>query len=209
MTTLPAAHGVVKLTIGGAIGSSVWACRLHFLMDTTAGIDNSQATQIAVSGMAAATTLFSGSLWNANTSVTSCLTEDLTSTSGGVGAASGSGHGTGSGSPPPAQNCTLVKHLIARRYRGGHPRTYLPSGDTTSMATSNTWNTTDVAALQTKWDNFINAILSTTVTGNTVAAYVNVSYYSGHALRSSPVIDAIEGSTVEAMIATQRRRVGR
>jgi hypothetical protein len=49
--------------------------------------------------------------------------------------------GTNSGGTIPGSACALVSHSILRRYRGGHPRHYLPVGQATDIETANQWAT--------------------------------------------------------------------
>jgi hypothetical protein len=208
MPTLPPVPGVVKTVITGTISGASFANIFHWQMDTTGGLSNAQATQIATGVLNAYNSNVTLSL-SPVVIVDSCDATDLTSTSGGVGTHTNAVTGSGTTGTPSANTCCLVKHVIARRYRGGHPRTYLPPMGATALLSSNTWQSGGVSVLQTNFNAFITGALGTTVTGNTIAAHVNVSYYSAHVLRSSPVVDLISGSIVESMVATQRRRVGR
>ena len=208
MPPLPAVPGVVRTAVEGTIAGSPFANIFHWLMDTTSGITNAQATTIANSVYSHYATMISG-LMGTDIIATACFATDLTSSSGGVGSAAGSSAGGNLPGGIPASTSVLVKHIISRRYRGGHPRTYLPPMSHVSLLDEKNWSGSSTANMQSAWDTFVSGVLGTSVSGNTIDAHVNVSYHSGHALRPTPVIDNISGSVVEQPYATQRRRLGR
>jgi hypothetical protein len=112
---------------------------------------------------------------------------------------------------------------IARRYRGGKPRTYLPMGDSGYLLNPQEWNTTFLGLAQAALNQIISDYAVTTVAGCSLGTLVNVSYYSGFTIRPSPpiagvrakniptvrtaaVVDAVTSWTAEAKLASQRRR---
>ena len=108
--------------------------------------------------------------------------EDLTSTTGPVGVWSGSKAGSRSGGAFTPAAAFIITDLIPRRYRGGHPRSYLLGLDTsqTTPTDGNTWLSTFAATVVTDWTAFMNAISgSSGPSGTTTWARCNVSYYLG------------------------------
>lgn len=105
--------------------------------------------------------------------------------------------------------CVLVNYKIARRYRGGHPRTYWPSFPNAKMATTRTWTELWSADFETDLVAFLAEIESAAWTGAGGMQLVNVSYFSGHAVRVTPVVDVVTAFAVSRVIATQRRRIHR
>lgn len=206
MPTLPPVARAARVAISGTISTTDWSCILHFLFDTTPSSTNMQelATKSLTHWNFYLTPNFSNGY-----KTTTCITEDLSATPALPGAASSSVTGGDSTGLIGAQTCMLVKHTIARRYRGGHPRTYLPSPGADKLTDDGHWTSSIVTSSQTNWDGFIGAVISDTYTGTTVDSYINISYHSGGAPRVTPVTDLITGSVVENVIATQRRRVGR
>ena len=141
---------------------------------------------------------------------------DLTSTSGAVGSYAHTQSGGGATGTGSSASCVLVKHLISRRYRGGHPRTYLPGLTSSDQADSLNWDAAHVADIQTGFNGFLSAVETSPPSGITSLNFVNVSYY-GHGGSTTkpptplptPIVDVITGNVVEARLATQRRRLGR
>jgi hypothetical protein len=215
MPTLPNVPGGVKVVCEGTVGSAPYANIFHFILDTTTGITNAQAVQIAT-GVHTAMKNNLMTYLPSNVNLLQTVAQGLSSASDGVGAFAQTQPGGGGTTIGPANNCLLVKHIIARRYRGGHPRTYLPGLTVNYMADPQHWTAAQVTNLQGAWNAFITACVATVITGNVIDNHVNVSYYGDRhpqtvppTPRPTPLIDIIQQSTVEATIATQRRRVGR
>jgi hypothetical protein len=147
--------------------------------------------------------------------------EDLTSPTGAVGQFASLAPGSYAGSALPAGVAVMTNWAIARRYRGGKPRTYWPMGRQADVATPQTWSGAFISAVQTDLALFIAAVKALTWAGATIDNQVNVSFYSGFtttgggAVRaknhSTPrvgnaVVDIISGFGVNGRFASQRRR---
>lgn len=142
---------------------------------------------------------------------------DLWSEFGGSAIATGTTAGTSGGTIAPASAAVCWSWAISRRYRGGHPRTYIGGLTAAGMSNQNTWLSTYVtshtnaaAALRTA----VNAVLG----DDGVATFKlgALSYYKGKdpdtgkpALRPIPVFDEFLGVSVDTRIDSQRRRLGR
>jgi hypothetical protein len=165
------------------------------------------------------------SFLEAMTATTTTLTEvrvtDLTSATSSDGVLAVSHNGTRSGSFLPAGACALTNYEIARRYRGGKPRSYNPFGVQGDMNDGQKWNTSFTGALTTAYLDFTAAILGDTAGTTTLNAFVSVSYYDGFTAvenpithryrnvptpRAVPQVDVINGIVAAAKIAYQRRR---
>lgn len=149
---------------------------------------------------------------------------DLSSPTAGTGTFLADAVG-GHGSPPVTNGvATLVNAAIARRYRGGKPRTYWPMGTTADKNDDRTWSSTYIAAVQAAYVAFIAAMLATTAGTTALAAHVNVSYYSGFntvgplldgkykyppKYRAVPIVDPILSTAINPVFGSQRRRVTR
>jgi hypothetical protein len=120
-----------------------------------------------------------------------------------------------------ANDCVLRDLLIARRYRGGKPRQYWPFGVITDLQTAQVWLNAFVTACTTGFTNHTAGMTGLTWPGGQLQTEVNVSYYQGFKVvtspttgrarnvptpRSTPLIDAATGSRINQRIATQRRR---
>lgn len=149
---------------------------------------------------------------------------DLTSSSGAIGVYASGTVGTRTGSPLTANAALIISYQIARRYRGGHPRGYWPFGIAADISTEQTWGSTFLTTAKTDIDAFINAILAAGWTGAGTLTHVNVSYYSGFTvvtnpvthrarnaptLRGTPITDLVVARVPQALVGSQRRRIGR
>jgi hypothetical protein len=146
---------------------------------------------------------------------------DLSSDTGAEGVATVSHAGSLSGDSLPANAAALVNHSVARRYRGGRPRTYLRCGVAESLATANEWTTSFQADVLAAWQAWIAAVLALTGFGFTLLDDVNVSWFSGNRVfttpsgrarnipvpRDTPIIDNITNSSVPQKVSSQRRRL--
>jgi hypothetical protein len=147
--------------------------------------------------------------------------EDLTSATSAVGAATVSFAGTEAGTANPAGTAFLLNYHIARRYRGGKPRSYMPWLSQAALATPQTWATASLNFAVTSWNSFITAVRAAPWAGGTLTGQVNVSYYSGftnytgstgrNKVRSTvratvPTPDVIQTVSGNTRVASQRRR---
>jgi len=208
MPALPPVHGVVKTVVNGTVATEPFVNIFYWLMDDLSGLNNSQALQIATGTFNSYNTNMM-SQFPTNVTLRSVQAIDLTSSTGGVAIFASTGAGTGGSNIGAAQNCVLVSHKIARRYRGGHPRTYFPSPSSINLQDPQHWTTTLITTFQTKYNAFVTGVIGTVVTGNTIDNHVSVSFRSGGGPRAIPVVDVISSSVAEVQVATQRRRTGR
>ena len=145
---------------------------------------------------------------------------DIASHDGASGLWSGDHAGTVSGTPMPAQTAANVEYTIARRYRGGKPRMYLPPSVMGNLVNDVAWTSAWATTLGTAVENFFTD-LGTTGPGATGAiSHVNVSYYEGFQnvtntsgrTRAAPKyravasVDAVTGYQGHQEISSQRRR---
>jgi hypothetical protein len=133
---------------------------------------------------------------------------DLASDTGPSGVATGTTFGAVGTQALGGNTAVGITWAIARRYRGGHPRTYIagPVGTQTSNAnslttTAQTSYANAAAALRTA----INAV--TTSAGS--AKFCCVHYYRNGAILATPLVSQITGSSVDLRLDSQRRRLGR
>jgi hypothetical protein len=145
---------------------------------------------------------------------------DLTSLSAPQAIGSTPRTGTVGGTVVPNGVAMVIKEKIARRYRGGHPRVYLPGAVITWLSNADLWNPTNTAVVLTSWNAFVSDILTNVPAAAATAAEVNVSYFTGftnvtfpsgrvHAVpsrRVTPLVDVILSHSVNGKPASQRRR---
>jgi hypothetical protein len=148
--------------------------------------------------------------------------QDVGPNSLGSGVGSMSHPGTRSGFACNANVCALLHFSVARRYRGGKPKMFLPYGTTADQADNRSWVPGFVSGMATAWDSFITSIQGSAWTGGTIGSQANVSYYAGfHSVqyppsnryknvptpRGTPIVEAITGVTCATVFGSQRRRL--
>jgi hypothetical protein len=142
---------------------------------------------------------------------------DLTSATSAAVDISAGVPGTRGDDEIPANVAYLVDYPIVRRYRGGHPRSYLLVLGNADFLDAAHWSSAATAEVATHWEAFLNAIVGFTSSGFTVNNLVNVSYVD-KALnptppyyRTTPLVDVITVADAigNQQMASQRRRIGR
>lgn len=121
----------------------------------------------------------------------------------------------------PAGLALVIKKAIVRRYRGGHPRVYLPGIPNANLANANAWDPTALGNIVAGYQTFIAAcVANTNPAAIGTITHVNVSYFSGftnHTYpsgrvkpiptpRLTPLIDTIVNTIGNPIPASQRRR---
>lgn len=114
------------------------------------------------------------------------------------------------GTPQPPQVCVVISWQIAAHYRGGHPRMYLPGVTSATLDTSGGKNIAAAKRLdfETAGDALITAVNGASGTGSPYTIGT-ISYYSGNALRATPLFRPYLTAVVGTRICTQRRRLGK
>jgi hypothetical protein len=140
--------------------------------------------------------------------LTEVISTDLTSPTSARGTFTGGGNGGASDEALSLNTAVVISHNISRRYRGGHPRTYLAGPVASDLLNARQWTAVNLAAWQTDWDAFVAAVTAAPIPGTTLIEYVNVSYRTGNAARVAPAVDFILSSTVKDRPGSQRRRMG-
>lgn len=149
-------------------------------------------------------------LWQyyaATTALEAVRVTDLNTVDGAVGSHAFAAPGTSVGVTLPAGCCALVNHTIARRYRGGHPRTYYPAPTTVAYSAPNAWASDFVTDLGSAEAAYALEASTFSDSGCEGVYNVNVSYVTDDADRVAAVVDQITGSIVSGTIRTQRRRL--
>lgn len=221
MAPLPAVANVIRADIGWQIEDDLAALtRLHINWTGTAP---SSATCITLAHDLH--TIVVGTLLpytGAHINLLSVEVTDLTSSSGGQGIYLHTDPGTEAGTRLPAGAAFLASMTIARRYRGGKPRSYLPLGVAEDLLTQQTWKATFVSNVQASLDAFRADIAVTTAGGCALGTLVNVSYYQGFTVvtnpltgrarnvpklrTAGPITDVVLNWRAENRLSSQRRR---
>jgi hypothetical protein len=136
--------------------------------------------------------------------ISAVIVTDLSSDMGGFGTGGTVVDGTRTGGQVPPSTSVVVSKQVARHYRGGHPRSYLPLGVTTDLA-SGSWDSTFVNNCVAAWNSFQTDVQGDGV-GCTITGEISLSYVSGGAIRATPKKDEITSYSGDIKIGNQRRR---
>ena len=145
---------------------------------------------------------------------------DIASHTGASGQWTGSHAGTSAGENMPASAATNVEFGIARRYRGGKPRMFLPAPGNSSLNSAAQWTTAFQTSVNTGMAAFFTAVEAISVGAVGALAHVNLSYYSGFTnhtntsgreravptYRDVALVEAVESYNCKLVIGSQRRR---
>jgi hypothetical protein len=147
---------------------------------------------------------------------------DLSSTSGAEGDWLGAAAGDLTGDPLPSDVAQVCSYEISRHYRGGHPRGYWPMNQAGDLDSPQFWSAGVVAGNQGQFADFFASVLSSAWSGGGPLSHVNVSYYHGFTVvtspttgrarnvptvRATPLVDTVGSYVARRHIGTQRRRL--
>jgi hypothetical protein len=206
MTILPAVTNVVKVALKGAYQGVPWM-NTHYLQYT--GPAPTVANLDTVAGaIASAWTADIAPLCISGVTVTDIDTTDLTNAFAAQASTSEALVGTRSGTPLTVAAACVVSWKINFRFRGGHPRTYLPAGVVADVTSGRLWTSGFVTAVNAAEAAFLAALNAISVGGATYKM-VSVSYTANKLLRVTPQITTINSATTHGRVDTQRRRLGK
>lgn len=145
---------------------------------------------------------------------------DIASLTGASGQWSGHNTGGESGTAVPSQCAINVEFGIARRYRGGKPRMFIPGASVGQLQDSAHWTTGFVSSVNTAVGAFFTAVEALSVGAVGALGHVNLSYYSGFKnitnssgreravpqYRTAALLDTVESYNTKAIVGSQRRR---
>jgi len=147
---------------------------------------------------------------------------DMTSEYRARGIATSERVGTRPGLPNGAGVAALINFRVARRYRGGKPRVYVPLFVSDDLTPRLTWSQPAFDAGTAGWAAFMDGVLNGMPPPLRVAGQVNDSYYEGFKVVTDPrtgrsrnvslvrpdgpAIDAITGFSINPKLGSQRRR---
>lgn len=129
--------------------------------------------------------------------------------------------GTRAGDPLPGATCVLINYGLDRRYRGGHPRSYVPAMVYDDLLNAQQWETAGLGDFLTAWTTFVESGVGSEWSGGGTITNVNVSYFEGFTpvqnpitlryrnvpkVRATPLIDIVATLTANPAPCFQRRR---
>jgi len=132
---------------------------------------------------------------------------DLASDTGAVGEYPVGTAGTAEDPGTPAGCSMMVNYQIARRYRGGHPRSYFPALANGAVDTPGTWDSTVVSDFNTVLAAVFVAMNSSTSGTTDLSGQCCVSYVDDNAYRVDNLVEPVTGMSASNRIRTQRRRL--
>jgi hypothetical protein len=152
-------------------------------------------------------------------SLESVTATDLSSRMTPVGVSTTVVPGALPGTAPPDNCCMVVSFKTGVRYRGGHPRAYMPPLTGGFVTAGNTWTAVDLTAFNTAVQAWFTALNN--FSGNIGnITHVAVSYFSGHTwntdgppwkktpvLKDPPDVYNVLSVVGNARIGSQRRRL--
>ena len=213
MPPMPYIANVVKLEIEGTCEGHPWANVFHWAY-SGAVPDTAAATAMASALLSAWVTNFAP-LMDDRCTIDTATCTDLASGTGAFGTDTASSPGSRVGLPIPASLCVLQHKTIPRRYRGGHPRSYLHAGVQADLFNPTAWTTALQVAVNGAYAAVVAALDGLVSGATTFGAEVIVSYIDKLLnpvkpyLRAVPLAFPVTAYSTEQAIATQRRRLGR
>ena len=220
MPALPSVPKVLKVQYGFRIGEDLGALCHEFWAYTGTGPSDADLSTFTATIAGSFNTNICP-LMTTDRSLTSVKATDLTTPTSAVYENVVTYDGTGADVDFQASSAVCLSREIARRYRGGHPRTYLPIGQPSVMQDAQTWTSDFVSAALAAWlEHVLTVETGPPATLGTVSP-VNVSYYQGFTPhegttgryrnisnpRLTPIVDAVTSFIVREGIAQIRRRL--
>lgn len=207
---LPDAAGIVKIRLlGKTVGGTNWANVLH--AQVTGALSTPTLNTVATSIRGYWTSDLAPWIVTGTTLTTVELT-DLSTRSGAQGLDQVGAAGTLAGAPAGANVAACLTLKIPNRYRGGHPRMYLPGVGSAASINGVTWST-GVAGNYTTGGRAFLAHINALITGSTTWKLCAVSYFHKvggiEAYKSPPDIYVISDIICHTRVDSMRRRLGK
>lgn len=204
---LPDAAGAVRIEHRGTVNGTPYANIFH-VAGSLGAYDQATMDAVATAMHNAYNSAFI-SLLNAQTILLSTTAIDLTSRQGFVGLATTSHTGTGVATTlPPNSLAVVLSWEIRDRYRGGHPRMYLPARAAADVNAGKAMSTTVRDLYDAAGNGYLTSAAAITAGGQTWTP-ICVRYWSQHQLLATPLQRKIVDVKVGTRFDSQRRRMGR
>ena len=136
-----------------------------------------------------------------------CRVTDLASSTGAVAESAAGWAGTLAGQALPNQTAMLVNWLVGRRYRGGHPRTYLAGLVQIELSNPTTWDPSYLGEWQIAVNNWHSALNGGAIGSFGPFSHVNVHMIHLGAYVVPPLVDPILSGAPNPTPGTQRKRL--
>lgn len=207
MPALPDANKILKVQFTGLYGVAPWANVMHLRYSGTAPT-NSECNDIA-DDLQGIYMLNFGAWLSSDVSLEETIVTDLTSSTASVGTFSGTSSATGANASNMSAGVAIaLSWKIHRRYRGGHPRTYLLGMEADNLVDVQHFTGAYVANVLAGAQAFLGDVNAYTQGAVDPFELGSLSYYTGGALRVTPVFDPFLDVSVDTRVDSQRRRNG-
>ena len=216
MAALPPVPNVLRVAISGTCDTFNWLNALHF--GYSGGAPSPTDLETLCNGLGENWSATVTPLQDVHTILQTIEATDLTSSTSAQYTLEGIDlPGTRDGSFLPADACALIDYPINRRYRGGHPRTYLCVGVQGDLTDRAHWSTDFQTAVIDGWRDFITGAIGIMIGPATIESQGCVSYVSVAEnpippnRRAVPIFEAFtpNNNSCSLELASQRRRIGR
>jgi len=209
MVALPDAAEIVLVRVVGTNQGTGWQNTFHMQYSpATPAVAVADLNALCTSVLGAWATNFSP-LCNTSQALASATAVDLTNRAAAQGSATNTSAGTRAGTAVTNQVACVVSWQINHRYRGGHPRTYLPAGVLADITSGHLWAAPAFTTAATNAAAAFRTALNAITAGTKTWQMVTLSYYSGGALLAVPTPYTIQGAKVHGRVDTQRNRLGK
>jgi hypothetical protein len=207
---LPDVQDVVKIRLLGKMpGGTNWANVLHAQVQ---GVKSTATLNTCALNIRGYWSTDLAPLINLGVTLSTVEITDLTSRSGAQGVDTVGAAGTLSGVAAPNSVAACLTLKIPNRYRGGHPRMYLPGVNNVNVLNGSTWNTgvaSNYTAGGRAFMNHINAL----IVGSTVWKLCAVSYYKtvggAPAYKTPPEVYIVSDVLCHTRVDSMRPRLGK
>ena len=203
---LPPVPSVMRFAVSGTNQGQKWVNIFHSKYSNVPA-DAATVNAICQAVHTAYVNAFT-TLWSSSTILITVDGQDLASRTAATGTFSLTHPGVQTTIPMALQVALCISWSISDRYRGGHPRTYLPGIDGTFVTGGRLLTTAGHTAYLNAAAGFLTNMNAMTAGGSSWQMCC-VRYFSQHQLLANPLVRTITGQSVHGRIDTQRRRLGK
>ena len=202
---LPPVAGVCKVEYSGNLGGIPYANLFHIAYSGPPPDQN--AIDSLAGKMQNGWSVEFVPVVNTSLVIQSTTVTDLSSNTGVIGVNNTVMPGSRAGQVGPNNCATVLSWAISRRYRGGHPRSYLGGINAADMTSAIDIDPTYTALVQSAAAAFLSSAKNPGGVPMTLTGLVCVHYRKGAAYLVPPLVDPITAVVAKVQIGTQRRRL--
>lgn len=206
MPPLPPVPQVLRTGYSGTINNQPFMVTQH-LQYTGSSLDSTGLNSLCAS-LATAWDANFKNMYPTGTALRTVEAWDLSSPAGAYGSANVNLAGTLIGGGLSNQTALCITWKVNYRYRGGHPRSYLPPPTSAETSGGNLWSVAFQSLAQTNARAFRTQVNSINQ-GGTTFKLCAVRYISGGQQLATPLVLLVQDAIVHTRIDSQRRRLGK